>query len=876
MEENELYNRIGETDLNPTYKDGQTYQHTDINQMLGILKTAINENYYDIQRLLNGAKTVGNANQLDDATLSRYIDEELQSDDNKIPSSQQAKAYMDALFAGYSAPVRGVDYWTEADQQQIVSDTANNVIEEITPDLEEELAAKANINDIPTKISDLQNDSDFLSENNLQMTNTGTVQNETQLENTTGYSRVNKIFGDTSQTGTPTPSNPVNVSVVTGDVVVTIKNNDNSLSKIFQLALGDIELCKIANYKDYIYYDNGKWYTHKEIGKIILDGTQSMTRTTTTSSGVYRFQVNNIPENPIRSTTEISNIICSHYVKKSPTNTWNKNEGISFRNPGINGFYIYDDTHKTSTLDEYKEWLAENNVTVYYVLNAPVIEEITNNILIEQLNQLRNMELYEQVTNFLINSANALPTLDIVYAITNRDFYSKEETDDIILDTKNKLSDQINNSNYYSEITYVQERYYDTDCYIATIPKYDNGNNPINVYVDNDSTKTPNQYAIANKTTLTTNAGLTYQNAGGNWKQGIVIGNGEILNDAASDITYRDDNVYIGFTEDRQLLEFQANQTTAQQMLDAGVKNAYLVFYRYMNNGELEEHTDVPNWTVESPRMDIGITANGDIVMLACDGRTENNIGLTNEQALTIMQQYNCVRAWRGDGGGSTSLNIKGNKINRNIDDNGTADRRILVNFNVKKETVNNEMAEAYGEISKQKQLLNKQIRDDFNSKLNKLSSELSYQEGKCYLRINNNTRNNISTTDYENIILDGRYRHGTEVTVCKDESDNIIGFTLNKSGLFRVVVVAAFESQSAGQKSIKITKGDDDETEWLNVISVEETGAGVYRQLVCETVINHNNATPLKVKLWKKGQVGDRWLRITAYCEDIGNAVSV
>ena len=46
-EENTLYDRIGEADLNPNYKDGQVYQHTDINNMLSILKTAINENYYD-------------------------------------------------------------------------------------------------------------------------------------------------------------------------------------------------------------------------------------------------------------------------------------------------------------------------------------------------------------------------------------------------------------------------------------------------------------------------------------------------------------------------------------------------------------------------------------------------------------------------------------------------------------------------------------------------------------------------------------------------------------------------------------------------------------------------------------------------------------
>lgn len=429
------------------------------------------------------------------------------------------------------------------------------------------------------------------------------------------------------------------------------------------------------------------------------------------------------------------------------------------------------------------------------------------------------------------------------------------------------LDTQINTSNFY-DLNYIKGRQYSTDYYIVIIPKNDIDNNPINVYTDIENI-TPLEYAQKHHTTLTINAGLTYQNASDEWKQGIVISNGEIINPAPSDITYRDDNVYIGFTEDRRILEFQANSITAQEMLNQGVKNAYLVFYRYMNNGELEEHTDVPNWTVESPRMDIGITANGDIVILACDGRTENNIGLTNEQALTIMQEYNCIRAWRGDGGGSTSLNLKGAKINRNIDDNGTTDRKITCTLNIKKTIVNEELADVYNKIGQEKQLLNKQLRNDLNRRIN----DIQYQEGKCYLRINDNSRNNLSGTTYENIILDGRYRHGEEITVCKDENNNIIGFTLNKSGMFRVVVVGTFESQSAGQKTIKITKGDTDETEWLTTISVEETGTGVYRQIVCDTVVNHNNETPMPIKLWKKGQVGDRWLRITAYCEDLGSA---
>ncbi len=127
MEEETLYDRIGEADLNPTYKDGQVYQHTDVNNMLSILKTAVNENYHDIQKLENGTKTVGNANKLSGATLSRYLDETLQADDNKIPSSQQAKAYVDDLFSSFSPPIRGVDYWTEEDQDYVINETADQV-----------------------------------------------------------------------------------------------------------------------------------------------------------------------------------------------------------------------------------------------------------------------------------------------------------------------------------------------------------------------------------------------------------------------------------------------------------------------------------------------------------------------------------------------------------------------------------------------------------------------------------------------------------------------------------------------------------------------------------------------------------------------------
>lgn len=139
MEENTLYDRIGESDFNPTYVDGQVFQHLDVNKIVTITKEGVNENYYDIQRLQNGEKTVGNAMQLDGATLSKYIDETLQANDGKIPTSQQVKEYVDGKFSEFTPPIRGVNYWTDEDKQEIIDETTESVLEGVDEDVERAL-----------------------------------------------------------------------------------------------------------------------------------------------------------------------------------------------------------------------------------------------------------------------------------------------------------------------------------------------------------------------------------------------------------------------------------------------------------------------------------------------------------------------------------------------------------------------------------------------------------------------------------------------------------------------------------------------------------------------------------------------------------------
>ena len=87
----ELIKRIGDNYLPANHKDGDTFLHTDYNEFLSIFKTAINENYFDIQKIINGSIKVSDSSKLNGASLSQSVNGILSSDDNTVPSSKQVK-----------------------------------------------------------------------------------------------------------------------------------------------------------------------------------------------------------------------------------------------------------------------------------------------------------------------------------------------------------------------------------------------------------------------------------------------------------------------------------------------------------------------------------------------------------------------------------------------------------------------------------------------------------------------------------------------------------------------------------------------------------------------------------------------------------------
>lgn len=213
-----------------------------------------------------------------------------------------------------------------------------------------------------------------------------------------------------------------NFSFTTGNVDVysniSIKKTNNSnitpndVSEVqFQLEKGSkanaytpygtdtIELCKIGNYQDYFYKSGSKWYLHKEIEKIIANGSENWAL----SSGIYvlsRLSTNT----HLANSTLISNLY--EFITAGELQT--KNYGIRAGNADFLQVKNVDIT----SLENFKTFLSTNNLVVYYILQTATNTEITDTTLISQLEAIYNAPLYEQ-TN-ITQTNNDLPmVLDI-------------------------------------------------------------------------------------------------------------------------------------------------------------------------------------------------------------------------------------------------------------------------------------------------------------------------------------------------------------------------------------------------------------------------------------------------------------------------------
>ena len=199
------------------------------------------------------------------------------------------------------------------------------------------------------------------------------------------------------------------------------------VSQTAPINLDTIEYCKIGNYEDEFIYNTtdtnlelNKWYLKKNIGKVVLDGSENIFTESTNIPNEYRFKIDtgltNIYREP--NTSAISPIFCSICKSISRYQTSANIQGICYgiESDYYRDFVIYLDLAKNMTPQDFKNWLASNNVTICYVLSTPTYT-LLNDTLQEQLNNIHEKLLSYKGTTNISQVNNDLPFVLGVSAI---------------------------------------------------------------------------------------------------------------------------------------------------------------------------------------------------------------------------------------------------------------------------------------------------------------------------------------------------------------------------------------------------------------------------------------------------------------------------
>ena len=139
--------------------------------------------------------------------------------------------------------------------------------------------------------------------------------------------------------------------------------------KIIPIDLQGNELAKVGDIKDELtIYKNGGIKINKKVGEIVLDGSENWE--VVASGQKKRFQLT-LDNSKSYLTSQIPNIICNYFKANSADNIYKGESGIGFNGKVMWIDDAYGSTIDGYTLDQWKNWLANNPVTVEYELGTP-------------------------------------------------------------------------------------------------------------------------------------------------------------------------------------------------------------------------------------------------------------------------------------------------------------------------------------------------------------------------------------------------------------------------------------------------------------------------------------------------------------------------
>lgn len=193
-----------------------------------------------------------------------------------------------------------------------------------------------------------------------------------------------------------------------------------------------IELCKIGTYQDSIYKDGGKWYLHKVINKYTTTGSENWTEY---QAGFY--YATDVFATPVTERVACYCDTLKGFAASDNIGTFiSETSGTSYaaNTHTAQGLLRIKNADMTS-LAGFKTWLAANPATVYFPLATPTDTEITDDVLVAQLEELlNNASMYNPQTNISSQFAvgNAQGELGVSYYTSK----TPDIRDELIIDSR--------------------------------------------------------------------------------------------------------------------------------------------------------------------------------------------------------------------------------------------------------------------------------------------------------------------------------------------------------------------------------------------------------------------------------------------------------
>lgn len=180
----------------------------------------------------------------------------------------------------------------------------------------------------------------------------------------------------------PNPYYPQDIKLLTGDSTIAIDDGGDN-SQEYVIPFGDTYLAAIGDYADEPVKVGDTWYIRRAIGKVVLDGSSDENWGGINNNACFYSNLSDIYMPPI---SNIASIMSDYFVATSYNNLYASavDYGIGAHN-STNRVLIRNKDCADATA--FKTWLSTHPTTVYYALAEPTDEEITDQDLIDALDE---------------------------------------------------------------------------------------------------------------------------------------------------------------------------------------------------------------------------------------------------------------------------------------------------------------------------------------------------------------------------------------------------------------------------------------------------------------------------------------------------------